>query len=91
MRRNVTPPTRTVLDCRIRIKGCLPGPWSDWLGGLNIHAEPAGVGLLAGRLPDQAALFGVLERLRDAGVELVGISCFQHLEDAPGPEQALEE
>ncbi len=72
------------LECRICIRGRLPETWQAWRGGLSIEDGPAGQARLAGRLPDQAALFGVLERLRDAGIEVVRITCWQSRQAGEG-------
>ena len=64
-----------VLSCEIRVKGHLASRWSEWLGGLEVEARPNGEGVLAGVLPDQAALYGVLDRLRDLGVALISLRC----------------
>jgi hypothetical protein len=66
----------------IRIKGHLDQSWSDWLSGLAINHEDSGETLLTGALPDQAALHGVLNRLRDLGVRLISVN---PVDDAPAP------
>ena len=54
----------------IRVKGRISEEWSEWLGGLSVsHADPEG-SVLTGRLKDRAALYGILSRLRDLGLEL---------------------
>ena len=58
----------------IRVKGHLDESWADWLSGLAIQHEPDGDSLLSGSLPDQAALHGVLNRLRDLGVQLISVN-----------------
>ena len=59
---------------KIRIRGHLDESWADWLNGLAIQHEPDGDSLLSGSLPDQAALHGVLNRLRDLGVQLISVN-----------------
>ncbi len=56
-----------------RIKGHLDGRWSDWFGGLAINLEEDGVTLLAGPIADQAALHGVIARIRDLGLPLLSV------------------
>ncbi len=75
--------------CQIRIKGHLSNPWSDWLGGLAIENQPHGEAVLSGTLADQAALYGVLDRLRDLGVELLSLNC--RTESAAAPNRCRTE
>ena len=56
---------------QIRIKGHLGPEWSDWFGGLTITLEGNGDTLLTGPVVDQAALHGVLRKVRDVGMLLV--------------------
>ena len=56
---------------RFRVKGHLNDRWSDWLGGLAIHLQEDGTTLLVGSIVDQAALHGVLIRIRDLGLPLL--------------------
>jgi len=63
-----------VQQVEIHIKGQINKQWSDWFGGLEItHADPAET-ILRGCMPDQAALYGVISRLRDLGLELVSVN-----------------
>jgi hypothetical protein len=55
---------------QIRIKGHLGPQWTDWFGGLNITLEESGDTLLTGPL-DQAALHGLLKKVRDLGMPLI--------------------
>ncbi len=58
----------------IRIKGRINEEWSEWLGGLTVsHSGPEGT-VLTGRVQDQAALYGIISRLRDLGLELSAVS-----------------
>jgi hypothetical protein len=58
---------------QIKVKGQLSGQWADWFGGLTIDNLPGGDALLRGSLPDEAALHGVLDRIRDLGLRLVSL------------------
>ncbi len=60
--------------CEIRIKGHLDGRWSDWFGGLTITLEEDGNTLLTGSVVDQAALHGLLKKVRDLGMPLLSVN-----------------
>lgn len=57
----------------IRLKGHLDNRWADWFGGLTITLEDNGQTLLTGPVADQAALYGLLKRVRDLGLPLVSV------------------
>ena len=59
---------------QIRIKGHLGGQWSGWFEGLAITLDPNGDTLLTGEVVDQAALHGLLRKVRDLGMPLVSVS-----------------
>ncbi len=59
---------------QIRIKGHLGRQWTDWFGGLTITLEDNGETLLTGPVVDQAALHGLLRKVRDLGVPLLSVS-----------------
>ena len=59
---------------QIRLKGQLGSKWTDWLGGLTITLEDNGDTLLTGPVVDQAALHGLLKRVRDLGLPLISIN-----------------
>ncbi len=58
-------------ECQIRIRGYLDSSWSDWFDGLTITSEPEGETLLSGLVADQAALHGLLKKVRDLGLLLL--------------------
>jgi hypothetical protein len=57
----------------IRVRGLLGPEWSEWLEGLEVRPLTSGETDLAGPLPDQAALHGVLAKLRDMGLPLISV------------------
>jgi hypothetical protein len=73
------PTKRTPVRYCIRIKGHLGPQWSEWFGGMTILLETDGTTTLSGPIADQAALHGLLVRVRDLGMELISVS-----QDDPG-------
>ncbi len=71
----------------IRVKGQMDKTWSEWFSELNIeHGEQENETVLTGFLPDQAALYGLLAKLRDIGLELVSFESERLTEDEQGEE-----
>jgi|SRR5215211_565828 len=62
---------------QIRVKSHLGSAWTDWFDGLCITLEENGDTLLTGPLIDQAALHGLLKKVRDLGIPLVSINPVQ--------------
>ena len=58
---------------QIRIKGHLGREWTDWFDGLAITLEDNGETLLTGAVVDQAALHGLLRKVRDVGMPLISV------------------
>ena len=55
----------------IRVKGHISDSWSSWFEGLTLRHEQSGETVLSGPLADEAALHGVLAKIRDLGLPLV--------------------
>jgi hypothetical protein len=58
----------------IKIKGHLDQRWSEWFGSLQLTHLAGDETLLAGTLPDQSALHGLLERIRDLNLTLISVT-----------------
>jgi hypothetical protein len=58
---------------QIRLKGHLAPQWSAWFAGLKITLEDNGDTLLIGSVLDQAALHGLLKKVRDIGIPLISV------------------
>jgi hypothetical protein len=73
---------------RIRVKGHLASSWQPWFAPLQIQNEASGTTVLAGPLPDQAALYGVLLKIDRLGLTLLSLDRRETLHQA---RDALEE
>lgn len=58
---------------QIRVCGLLDEHWSDWLADLTVRAQDDGTTLLVGPVRDQAALHGLLNKIRDMGLPLLSV------------------
>ena len=58
----------------IRLAGRLSVRWSEWFDGLTVSHDGDGTTLISGPVADQAALHGLLQRVRDLGVPLVSVT-----------------
>lgn len=72
---------------QIRVEGHLGHAMTGWFEGLSIALEDNGDTLLTGAVVDQAALHGLLKRVRDLGVPLVSVN---RLEPGPAPQPTEE-
>jgi hypothetical protein len=66
----------------IRVKGHLASSWQPWFAPLQITNEASGTSVLAGPLPDQAALYGVLLKIDRLGLTLVSLDSSETLLEA---------
>jgi hypothetical protein len=57
----------------IRIEGSLDQGWTAWFDGMQITTEPGGVTVITGAVADQAALHGLLAKVRDLGLPLLSV------------------
>lgn len=61
----------------IKLKGHLDPSWADWFEGLVFSHESDGTTTLSGEVIDQAALHGLLKRIRDLGMPLISVSSIE--------------
>jgi hypothetical protein len=57
----------------IRVRGVLDSGWSAWFDGLQVSSDERGQTLITGPVADQAALHGLLAKVRDLGLELLSV------------------
>ena len=75
--------TRTDSDRRegglydIRLQGHLDTRWAAWFGGLSLTHQSDGTTVIHGPVADQAALHGLLQKVRDTGLRLVSVICVE--------------
>jgi len=58
----------------LRVMGRLDARWAAWFDGLSLEEESNGATILRGPVADQAALHGLLQRIRDLGLELLSVT-----------------
>ena len=68
----------------IRLRGHLDRRWAAWFDGMILTSEGGGITLIRGPVVDQAALHGLLHKLRDLNLSLVSVT---QVESAPGPQR----
>jgi hypothetical protein len=71
----------------IRVKGHLDARWATWLDGMSLSAESDGTTNVHGPVVDQAALHGLLQKLRDTGLPLVSVT---QVEPDPPAERPID-
>lgn len=71
----------------IRVDGRLPARWSAWFDGLSVVTDDDGTTTICGPVADQAALHGLIQKLRDVGIPLVSLT--QVVPDAPAQQPDL--
>jgi len=79
---NTTPTDHDVSHYKIRLRGHLEPRWAAWCDGWSLATHRDGTTTITGAVVDQAALHGLLQRIRDAGLLLVSIT--QTDVDQPG-------
>ena len=57
----------------IRVRGALDPAWSSWFQGMDVHSDRPGETVIAGPVVDQAALHGLLEKIRDLGLSIISV------------------
>jgi hypothetical protein len=65
----------------IRVKGVLDERWSAWLDGLQVRWDDRAATTITGQVADQAALHGLLAKVRDLGLELLEVRCTDPTDD----------
>ncbi len=85
-KRNVHIEASQPMIYHVRIKGHLGRQWTEWLGGMTITPEENGDTLLTGPVVDQAALYGLLRKVRDLGMPLLSVNPFE-----PDPADAAQQ
>ena len=66
----------------IRLTGHLDGHWTAWFDGMTVDYKNDGTTVISGQIVDQAALHGLLQKVRDLGLPLVSVGKVDH--DQPG-------
>jgi hypothetical protein len=57
----------------LRVEGILDEHWSAWFDGMQIASQPDGVTIIAGPVTDEAALHGLIAKVRDLGLPLISV------------------
>ena len=67
------PPDESPTYYEIRVAGVLDARWSSWFDGLEVTSDESGATTIAGPVVDQAALHGLLAKVRDLGLRLLSV------------------
>jgi hypothetical protein len=76
-RHTLTPPSPEAGCYEIRLKGHLDARWAAWFDGLSLTHQGDGTTVIHGQVADQAALHGLLQKVRDVGLPLVSVICVE--------------
>lgn len=68
----------------IRVKGHLASRWSEWFAGLTMVHTESGETILSGPIEDQAALHGILDRVRDLNLTLISVNRMEESQQGAG-------
>jgi hypothetical protein len=63
-----------MLQVEIKVKGQIDDAWSDWFDGMTITHADEGMAILRGSVTDEAALYGLLAKMRDLGLRLISVN-----------------
>ena len=75
------------MQYEIVVKGHLGARWAAWFDGFTVTNEADGTAVLHGSVDDQAALHGLLQRLRDIGIPLISLAGVEHpTDERPAPD-----
>ena len=77
-----------MLQAEIRVKGRIDERWSDWFQDLTVTHTNQGETILSGSVTDQAALYGLIAKLRDLGLPLLSVHSAEEMEDRISPPKA---
>ena len=72
-RHSTTPDSDDAGRYEIQLTGHLDARWAAWFDGLTVRRQSDGTTVISGHVPDQAALHGLLQRVRDLGLPLVSV------------------
>jgi len=78
---------RELRQYEIRLKGHLEPRWAAWFDGLSLTQENDGTTVIRGSLIDQAALHGLLSKVRDSGLPLIAVTQVDQLRQMKGTEK----